>query len=408
MRGSESKPLPCLTNRAARRLFLERHGLGRPPQGEDLTGLIERLGFVQIDSIATVERAHHMILATRRRSYRPPQLDDLLERRRTLFEHWTHDASVIPMSFYPYWRLRFRRDAVKLRARWRKWRGEGFEERFDEVLERIRDGGPVMAREFGAGRRRDAAAWWDWHPSKTALEFLWRTGALAIDRRKGFQKVFDLADRVIPASVHAAIPDERETLDWACASALDRLGFASPREIAAFWDTATLDEARSWCAARDARDAGELVEAAVEGARPGEVRRLFARPDVCGQAERAPEPPGGVRVLSPFDPLLRDRKRAEWLFGFRYRIEIYVAEKKREYGYYVFPLLEGNRLIGRIDMRRREGRLCVRALWPERGVRLGKGRMERIGRELDRIARFCGCDGPAFENGWIRESRRYP
>ena len=89
-----------------------------------------------------------------------------------------------------------------------------------------------------------------------------------------------------------------------------------------------------------------------------------------------------------------------------------MPEKKREYGYYVFPLLEGDRLVGRIDMRRREGRLCVRALWPERGVRLGKGRLERIGRELDRIgreldriARFCGCDGPVFENGWIRESR---
>ena len=111
-----------------------------------------------------------------------------------------------------------------------------------------------------------------------------------------------------------------------------------------------------------------------------------------------------LTVLSPFDPLLRDRKRTEWLFGFRYRIEIYVPEKKREYGYYVFPLLEGDRLVGRIDMRRREGRLCVRAVWPERGVRLGKGRLERMGRELDRIVRFCGCDGPVFENGWIRES----
>ena len=108
-----TKP-PRLSNRAARKLFLDRHGLGRPPEGEDLARLIERLGFVQIDSIATVERAHHMILASRRRSYRPQHLDDLLERRRALFEHWTHDASVIPMSFYPYWQLRFRRDAEML------------------------------------------------------------------------------------------------------------------------------------------------------------------------------------------------------------------------------------------------------------------------------------------------------
>ena len=389
-----------LSNRAARRLFLDRHGLGRPPPGEDLGGLVGRLGFVQVDSIATVERAHHMILASRRRSYRPRQLDTLLERRRALFEHWTHDASVIPMAFYPFWRLRFRRDAERLRARWRSWRRAGFEERFDGVLERIREHGPVMAREFEGGRRRTEAGWWDWHPSKTALEFLWRTGALAITRREGFQKVFDLAERVVPGPVLDIAPGEAETLDWACAGALDRLGFATPREIASFWDTASLAEARAWCAAQEP---GALVEVEVEGAGAGQTRRLLARPDIGEQVERASEPPGGVRMLSPFDPLLRDRRRAEWLFGFRYRIEIFVPEEKREYGYYVFPLLEGDRLIGRIDMRRSDGRLCVRALWPERGVRLGKGRMARIGRELDRIARFAGCDGTAFENGWIRE-----
>ena len=391
-----------LSNRAARRLFLDRHGLGRAPPGEDLAGLIARLGFVQVDSIATVERAHHMILASRRRSYRARQLDDLLERRRTLFEHWTHDASVIPMSFYPFWRLRFRRDAERLRARWRNWRRAGFEDRFDEVLERIRREGPVMAREFGGDRKRTEAGWWDWHPSKTALEYLWRTGALAIARREGFQKVFDLAERVVPEPVLNDMPGEEDTLDWACKGALDRLGFATPREIASFWDTASLAEARAWCAAQEA---GALVEVEVEGTRPGQARRLFARPDICEQAERTPEPPGGVRVLSPFDPLLRDRKRAEWLFGFRYRIEIFVPEAKREYGYYVFPLLEGDRLIGRIDMKRTDGRLCVRAFWPERGVRPGKGRMARVGRELDRIARFAGCDGAVFENGWIREAR---
>ncbi len=400
MDNSAGAPLPRLSNRAARRLFLDRHGLGRPPAQEDLAGLVKRLGFVQIDSIATVERAHHMILASRRRSYRPGHLAGLLEKRRTLFEHWTHDASVIPMSFYPFWQLRFRRDAALLRARWRSWRRAGFEERFDDVLERIREHGPVMARELRDGASRTAPGWWDWHPSKTALEFLWRTGALAITRRERFQKVFDLVERVVPDAYRSMAPGDEETLDWACAGALDRLGFASPREIAAFWDTASLSEADAWCAAQGP---GALVEVEVEGAWPGQVRRLLARPDICEQAERASDPPGGVRVLSPFDPLLRDRKRTKWLFGFRYRIEIFVPEQKREYGYYVFPLLEGDRLIGRIDMRRREGQLQIRALWPEPGVRLGKGRLERIGRELDRIARFAGCDSQTFETGWIRE-----
>ena len=168
-----------------------------------------------------------MILASRRRSYRPRQLDNLLERRRALFEHWTHDASVIPMSFYPHWRLRFRRDADRLRARWRSWRRAGFEERFADVLERIREHGPVMARDFEGGRQRTEAGWWDWHPSKTALEFLWRTGALAISRREGFQKVFDLAERVVPEAYRSMAPGEEETLDWACRAR--STGSASPR-----------------------------------------------------------------------------------------------------------------------------------------------------------------------------------
>ncbi len=393
---------PRLSNREARRLFLDRHGLGRQPPGEDLAGLVARLGFVQIDSIATVERAHHMILAARRRSYRPAELARLLERERSLFEHWTHDASAIPTAFYPFWRLRFRRDEARLRRLWRNWRRRGFEERFEDVLARIRERGPVMARELRDGGRPRTPGWWDWHPSKTALEFLWRTGALAIARREGFQKVFDLAERVIPADRLGVLPGEAETLDWASAAALDRLGFATAGEIAAFWETATRSEAEAWSQARLAE--GALVELEVEGARADRPRRLFARPDILEQAAAAPEAPGGVRVLSPFDPLLRDRKRAEWLFGFRYRIEIYVPEAKRQYGYYVFPLLEGDRLIGRIDMRRREGRLTVRALWPERGVRLGKQRLARIERELARIARFAESDGPVFENGWLRES----
>ena len=154
MRGSAGKTLPRLYNRVARKLFLDRHGLGRPPEGEDLAGLIERLGFVQIDSIATVERAHHMILASRRRSYRPQQLDDLLEGRRALFEHWTHDASVIPMSFYPYWRLRFRRDAEMLPARWRTWRRAGFEDR----IRRRAGAHPRGRARHGARIRRWPAA----------------------------------------------------------------------------------------------------------------------------------------------------------------------------------------------------------------------------------------------------------
>lgn len=391
-----------LNNHAARRLFLERHGLAgeRRP---DLLSEIERLGFVQVDSVNTVERAHHMILAARRKSYRPQHLKTLLERRRGLFEHWTHDASVIPMAYFPYWRRRFERDRTRLLERWRLYRREGFDAHFESVLAHVRDTGPVMAREVGEGApssNAKGAGWWDWRPEKTALEFLWRTGALAVSGRVGFQKIFDLTERVVPDDILHARMSPEEGLEWAGGGAIDRLGFATSGEVAAFWETLSAAEAKAWCADRVGRD---LIEIEVEGA-DGRVRTAYARPDVEAAAASTPPPTAGVRILSPFDPALRDRKRAEWLFGFRYRIEIYTPAAKRRYGYYVFPVLEGARLIGRIDMRRAGsgGTLAVRAFWPEHGVRMGKGRLDRLERELDRMAKFAGASCVSFENDWLR------
>lgn len=392
-----------LSNADARRLFLHLQGLGEAPtgpaKGAELLALIERLGFVQVDSINTVERAHHMILFARRRSYRPAHLTPLLERDRHLFEHWTHDASVIPTAFWPHWTHRFERDRARLIERWTGWQRDGFTEKFDEVLDRIARDGPVSAAEVGDGEVRGSGGWWDWHPSKAALEYLWRTGALAITRREGFRKVYDLAERVIPEPHRSAGTDPGETLDWACRAALDRLGFATSGEIAAFFAAVSPDEAKAWCQQALAR--GEIEEVTVECA-DGAPRRCFARPGLDERAPAAPAPPGRLRVLSPFDPALRDRARAERLFGFRYRIEVFVPEAKRTWGYYVFPLLEGDRLVGRIDMRRNDGALRVRALWPEPGVSFGSGRMQRLEAELDRVARFAGCETIVFEPDWIR------
>ncbi|SNS70918.1 hypothetical protein SAMN05421763_102821 [[Luteovulum] sphaeroides subsp. megalophilum] len=395
-----------LPNPLARRLFLHLHALADPPtgpaKGEALLALIDRLGFVQIDSISTVARAHHMILFARRQAYRPEALDRLLAQRH-LFEHWTHDAAVIPARFFPFWHHRFRRDRPRLLARWRGWQREGFEEQFDAVLARIAESGPVSAAEVGEEEERGTGGWWDWHPSKAALEYLWRVGELSITRRDSFRKVYDLTSRVIPSDWLAMDPGDAATIHWACSEALDRLGFATSGELAAFWAAASPAEAQAWC--HDALARGEIVEVRVEGA-DGSLRRSYARPEVAALAEAAPDPSPRLRILSPFDPVLRDRARAERLFGFRYRIEVFVPEAKRTYGYYVFPILEGDRLIGRIDMRahRESGSLRVRALWPEAGVRLGSRRLGRLGAELDRLAQFAGCDQVKFEPDWLRET----
>lgn len=397
---------PRLDNMLARKLFLDRHALlrpgGGPGRGADLAGLIETLGFVQLDSVNTFARAHDLILWSRRQRYRPPALNAALARDRAVFEHWTHDAAAIPMAFHPYWRLKFERDAAHLRDRWQNWRREGFVEQIDEVLDHVSRHGACTTRDVGKDEEKSSGGWWDWHPSKTALEYLWRSGALSVTRREGFRKVYDLTERVIPADILSRHVDDAEIVNWACNAALDRLGFATSGEIAAFWDIVTKAEAADWC--RDARARGLIEEVEVEGA-DGARRVSFARPGVVDAALSLPEPSSRVRIVSPFDPALRDRARAERLFDFSYRIEIFVPEAKRIYGYYVFPVMEGTCPIGRIDMKadRATDTLRIRAFWPEQGIRMGKGRTERLVSELDRSAGLGGCRTIDFAEGWLRD-----
>lgn len=400
------KALPVVPNARARRIFLARHALSDAPRGtgrgEDLRQLIGRLGFIQIDSIATVERAHHMILFARRQSYRPEHLTPLLERDRHLWEHWTHDAAILPVEHFSHWQHRFQHNRDTLVRRWTGWQQPGFEKEFDRVLDHIGAYGPVSAADLRDDTPRANGGWWDWHPSKAALEYLWHTGQLAISRRDSFRKVYDLTERVIPAQHRDLQPDRQDTIDWACRTALDRLGFGTATELAAFWKLISPAEAKDWCQAAHAR--GALAEAEIEGHIRCNAprRRVYLWPETL--TEVPPEPPGRLRVLSPFDPLLRDRNRAAFLFGFTYRIEIYVPEPKRQYGYYVFPLLEGDAFIGRLDAKayRAENCLRVRALWLEPGTKLGVQRRQRLEAELQRLARFSGCDTVAFLDNWQR------
>ncbi|MCC5974966.1 MAG: YcaQ family DNA glycosylase [Rubellimicrobium sp.] len=392
---------PTLDNRTARRIFLAHHGIGTAAPA-DAAAAIRALGFVQVDSVNTVARAHDLVLWSRFSRWRPEMLGRLTGRNRQVFEHWTHDASILPVEHFPHWRLRFARDAERLAARWRQWQGDAFEGQFDTVLRRIADHGECTSGELAEGGARGSTGWWDWHPSKAALEYLWRVGEVSVVRREGFRKVYDLTERVIPPEHLNARPRVEETVDWACNAALDRLGFATPKQLAAFWDLVTAEEARGW--AKSALAEGRVVEVLVTGSdgtgSDGTGRHILMRPEVL-EAGPAPDPGGRVRVLSPFDPALRDRARAEWLFGFHYRIEIYVPEPQRRYGYYVFPVLEGDRLIGRIDMKadRASGVLAVRAFWPEAGVAMGSGRRGRIGAELGRVARLAGCRDITGWNG---------
>lgn len=392
-----------IPNRQARRHLMKLAGLSPAPSGpmrkDGLAAAIGELGFVQVDSVNVLERAHHHILFSRGQSYRRRDLAALVERDRALFENWTHDASIIPSAFFPYWRHRFARERTRLRERWKGHFGhEGFDRDLERVLGHVARHGPSMARDFEGDR--PSTGWWDWHPSKAALEFLWRTGELAIARREGFQKVYDLTERVIPAGHRAAEVGRDEFVDWACRGALKRLGFATRGEIAAFWALLTPAEVEEWLAAH--RD--ELAPVHVEAAEAAKPRACFALSDAVEAAAEAPEPPDRVHILSPFDPLLRDRARTERLFGFSYRIEIFVPEARRRYGYYVYPVLRGDAAVGRIDVKtdRERDALVVGAFWPEQGVRPSKALTAKLEAELDRLRRFAGVGRVAFADGWLR------
>ncbi len=382
-----------LTRSEARRAVLHLQGLTRPPgrafarcgtgSGDTVASMIDRLGFVQVDSIRHVERAHHMILYARGQSYRPRDLARLHEAGR-LFEAWTHDASYVPAHLWPLWKHRFRRSRERLRRQFLRWQGPTCLDACDRLLARIRDEGPVRARDLDRpARGARNAEMWQWTDGKAALEFLWRTGELAIARRDGFQKVYDLSSRCIRPEHFEAEISEIAFIDRACRMALDGLGWATPMQIKHYLDHVTIAEAKAWLAAQ-----GDDVVL------PFEVdgRPFVGRADLAHVVADAPEPPSRLRALSPFDPVVRDRDRLAWLWDFDYRIEIYVSAHKRRWGYYVFPLLEGERMIGRIDMRadRSADTLEVRSFWLEPGVRWCAGRRAQLEAELVRQSRLSG------------------
>ena len=380
-----------LSNQQARHLVLHLQGLTRSPNRKqsqiELYDLIHQLGYVQVDSIQWMERAQHMILFARNQTYRPKLLKRMLERECILFEGWTHDASVIPCAFYPYWRHRHQRVKSQLRKNFVKWQGHGFLDHCDALLTSITQNGALRSRDLERPTRNGPQEMWQWHDGKAALEYLWRCGQLAIAGRDGFQKIYDLTERVIGEAHLQQRCDHDCFVHWACSSALERLGFGSPADIARYWDLLSIQEVKDWLAQQTQH---QVIPITIQTADKSSPRKLYARADIHDLVENLPKLPERLRVLSPFDPVIRDRNRLQWLFNFDYRIEIYVPEAKRKYGYYVFPLIEKDKLIGRIDMRanRQANTLQVKKLWLEKGKKLSQARSDRLSSELIRQARL--------------------
>ncbi len=393
-----ASPVACMSCESARRMFLGAQGLLDDPQRSanraSVARLIKSLGFVQIDSINYVERAHHLTLGARLDAYQPSMLHQLIEKDRALFEHWTHDASAIPCEWLSHWHHRFDRFLERAeRSTWWKARlGSDPFKVMRHVRERIEKEGPLRSRDFLDENSRPSQPWWGWRPQKVALEVLWRIGELAITRRENFEKVYDLTHRVLPELHGVEKSSDEAHVEWACSTALDRLGAATPTELAAFWNAISAAECRAWCtrAAQEGRIVPVDIDAA-DGSRP---TRAYAPHDWRERIAALPQAPDRARLLCPFDPVIRDRKRLLRLFDFDYRFEAFVPAPKRVHGYYVMPILEGERLIGRIDPKfdRMVSTLHVRAIWWQPGIRATRKRSAALEEAVNQLALLIGAD----------------
>ena len=390
-----------ISNREARQLWLGLQGLAAAPIGKlDILEIIRKLGYVQLDSIQNVTRAHHHILWSRNQNCREPMLGQLLAQDRSIFEHFTHDASVLPMEFYPMWTRQFARLEAKV-SRWDAYRTARHNGEHEAIKRRIAAEGPLSSHDFDS-RIVGTKAMWDRPPHKRALDHMWYAGELATSHRSNFVKFYDLRERVIPERHLAGNPDDAQQVDWLCRGALDRLGFATAGEVQRFWGAVSPAETKGWLADRF----DQLREVEIETA-TGDWLKCLAPANLQALLKQTTAPTTRLRIINPFDPVSRDRDRLLRLFGFDYRIEIFVPPAKRKWGYYVYPLLEGDRFVGRIELKsdRKQAALEVKQLWAERGVKWTAARSSKLDAELGRLGRLIGAEAIAWTCSRRAESK---
>lgn len=373
----------------ARTLHLAAQGMlaarRRKAAKGDVMDAIARMGVLQIDTISVVARSPYLVLWSRLGDYQPAWLDQHLAEGR-LFEYWAHEACFVPIGDYALLRHRMLDPAAmgwKYSVSWMQERRK----EVDAVLDHIRANGPVRSSDFEREDGR-SGGWWEWKPQKRSLEVLFTAGVLMIARRHNFQRVYDLAERVHPTWDDSQMPAIDHTRQALALKAIKALGLAKAGWVADYYRT------RRPHVDLDALvGQGALLRAAVDGW----TEPVYIHPD---HAELATQAAAGkltasvTSVLSPFDPIVWDRRRASELFGFDYTLECYTPAPKRQYGYFCLPILRRGALVGRVDAKahRREGMFELKSLVLEPGVKLSARLAEDIAGAIWRCARWHGCD----------------
>lgn len=380
----------ALTPADARAILLAAQELIEPPTGqpgkEAVLAAIRRMGALQIDAINVVARSQYLVLWSRLGQYDPRWLDDLLAEGR-IFEYWAHAACFLPTEDFPLYRRRML-DTDGWRSHPVRWARAWLAENADAaagMLAHIRERGPVRTSDF-ARTDGKAGGWWNWKVEKAALEALHSAGELMITRREGFQRVYDLRERVLPGWDEARTPDADAARREFVLRAVRSLGIARARWVDDYYRLAKKGVA---ALLERLADDGALIRARVT-AWPETV---YLHPDSLWSARAALAgtlQPRRTTFLSPFDPIIWDRTRARDLYDFAYQIEVYTPADRRQYGYFTLPILHRDTLVGRIDpkVERKEGRLLIRAAHLEPGVPLDEPLVAGLAGALRDLAAF--------------------
>ncbi len=356
------------------------------------TSIIEKLGYIQIDTISVVQRAHHHTLWTRYSGYHPDMLHQLQAVDRKIFEYWGHAASYLPMRDYRYYTYRMN-NFCDPKDKWAKDRLKKCGHLMDGILSRIRKEGPLGSRDFKSNPETKRGQWWDWKPSKTALELLFWRGDLMVTRRDNFQRIYDLTERVLPDCTDTSMPQKDELGQFLVRRALKAYGIATMNDIVKHIHAAGRKVIES--AAESMLEEEEVISVSVEG-----NHGYYALP---GLLENVPQDSGNLRnvhILSPFDNFTIQRDRMNRFFDFDYALECYTPRAKRRYGYFVLPVLWGTEFVGRMDSRadRKKEILTVHSLRFENGFDEWEEFLPIFAGKLADFAVFNNCGRIDFED----------
>lgn len=381
---------PRFSVRAASALFLERQWLDKP-RGRRLTartlsGFAEATGGIQLDSINVVDRAHYLTLWSRFGPYRRESLRRLIEKDRVLFEYWSHVACLVATVDLPAWR-RVMLDYKRRHKGWARFLKK-HQPLIAEVEGAIRERGPLGNADFREPGKKVQGGWWNWRPATHALDYLFMSGRTSVHSRVHFHKRFDIAERVFPESARVAEPLTAEAFRrWHLDRSLRAMGAATETDLRMYLTYPRFTMSERKATLRDAMRDGSVVEVELQGDRG----KWFARRedlDGLAAAGRRRAPSTGSALLAPFDSFLWHRERTKRLFGYDYRIEVYVPGPKRVHGYYSLPILVDGHLIGRVDTKthRAHGELELRNAHFEPWFVKAEPPPIRGGRPLDRDA----------------------